>query len=166
MQQSLQFSSQWSHCEASNLDWGSCHHSLMLLLHNYSDTRGVFSLARWSFTWNSSISIHFNLFKFCEMSLDRTAKRNCRLTTTINYCSSLIGTLKKLNLWRTWKSLPSIPKTLATKEIENKDAEKNINATCPLVIYQSNHKKGTMATQYSSNVQMQKGRITNNMGSS
>ena len=58
-------------------------------------------------------------------------------------------------------------KTLATKETETKDAEKNIiNTTCPLVIYQSNHKKGTMATQYSSNVQMQKGRITNNMGSS
>ena len=104
MEQSLQFPSRWPHCEASVLDWGSCHHSLMPLLHNYLDARGVFSLARWSFTWNSSISIHFNLFKFCEMSLDRTAKRKCRLTTTINYWSSLIDTLQKLSLWRTQMS--------------------------------------------------------------
>ena len=61
-------------------------------------------------------------------------------------------------------NIPSIPIKLATKETVSKNADKNINMTCPLVIYQSNHKKGTMATQYSSNVQMQKGNITNNMG--
>ena len=59
-------------------------------------------------------------------------------------------------------NIPSIPIKLATKETVSKNADKNINMTCPLVIYQSNHKKGTM---YSSDVQMHDtGSITNNMG--
>ena len=51
---------------------------------------GVFSFARWSFAWNSSISVHLHMFKFCEMSLDSTMKQKYKLTKAINYCSFLI----------------------------------------------------------------------------